>query len=76
MFEVVKALQASRGVALIVAATTVAYIGDLKRFENPTELMSYLGVVPSEHSTREKTRRGSITKSGNGHERRILAEAA
>jgi transposase len=76
MFEVVKALQALRGVSLIVAATTVAEIGDLKRFENPTELMSYLGLVPSEHSTGDKIRRGSITKSGNGHVRRVLVEAA
>ena len=76
MAPVVEALQALRGVSLIVAATTVAEIGDLKRFENPSELMSYLGLVPSEHSTGEKTRRGSITKSGNGHVRRVLTEAA
>ena len=61
---------------MIVAATTIAEIGDLKRFKNPTELMSYLGLVPSEHSSGEKTRRGSITKSGNGHVRRVLVEAA
>ena len=73
---VVKALQALRGVSLIVAATTVAEIGDLNRFDNPAELMSYLGLVPSEHSSGEKTRRGSITKSGNGHVRRVLTEAA
>jgi transposase len=76
MFPVVKALQALRGVSLIVSATTIAEVGDLKRFENPTELMSYLGLVPSEHSSGEKTRRGSITKSGNGHVRRVLVEAA
>jgi transposase len=76
MAPVVKALQALRGVSLIVAATTVAEIGDLNRFENPAELMSYLGLVPSEHSSGEKTRRGSITKSGNGHVRRVLTEAA
>jgi len=76
MFPVVKALQALRGVSLIVSATTVAEIGDLKRFDNPSELMSYLGLVPSEHSSGEKTRRGSITKSGNGHVRRVLVEAA
>lgn len=76
MFPVVKALQAFRGVSLIVSSTTIAEVGDLKRFENPTELMSYLGLVPSEHSSGEKTRRGSITKSGNGHVRRVLVEAA
>ena len=76
MFSVVKALQALRGVSLIVSATTIAEVGDLKRFKNPTELMSYLGLVPSEHSSGQKTRRGSITKSGNGHVRRVLVEAA
>lgn len=76
MFPVVKALQSLRGVSLIVAATTVAEVGDLTRFENPAELMSYLGLVPSEHSTGEKIRRGSITKTGNGHVRRALIEAA
>jgi len=76
MSPVVEALQALRGVSLIVAATTVAEVGDLNRFKNPTELMSYLGLVPSELSSGEKTRRGSITKSGNGHVRRVLTEAA
>jgi transposase len=76
MAPVVDALQVLRGVSLIVAVTTVAEVGDLSRFKNPTELMSYLGLVPSEHSSGEKTRRGSITKSGNGHVRRVLIEAA
>ena len=76
LFPVVEALQALRGVSLIVASTTVAEIGDLTRFNNPTELMSYLRLVTSEHSSGEKTRRGSITKSGNGHVRRVLVEAA
>jgi transposase len=76
MFPVVKALQGLRGVALIVSTTTVAEVGDLKRFNNPSELMSYLGLVPSEHSSGEKIRRGSITKTGNGHVRRVLVEAA
>lgn len=76
MFPVVQALQALRGVSLIVSATIIAEIGDLKRFKNPDELMSYLGLVPSEHSSGEKTRRGPITKSGNGHARRVLVEAA
>lgn len=76
LFPVVQALQSLRGVSLIVAATTVAEVGDLKRFQNPTELMSYLGLVPSEYSSGENTRRGSITKTGNGHVRRALVEAA
>ncbi len=76
LFPVVNALQALRGVSLIVATTTIAEIGDLKRFDNPSELMSYLGLVPSEHSSGEKTKRGKITKTGNGHVRRVLVEGA
>lgn len=76
LFPVAKALQTMRGVSLLVAATTVAEIGDLRRFDNPSELMSYLGLVPSEHSSGEKTKRGSITKTGNGHVRRVLIEGA
>jgi len=76
LFPVVQALQALRGVAPIVAATTAAEIGDLSRFENPRQLMAYLGLVPSEDSSGESTHRGSITKTGNGHVRRVLIEAA
>jgi hypothetical protein len=76
LFPVVQALQSLRGVSLIVSATTVAEIGDFKRFQNPQQLMSSLGLVPSEHSSGEKTRRGSITKAGNTHVRRMLVEAA
>jgi transposase len=76
MYPVVKALQALRGVAAIVAATTLAEIGDLSRFEKPRQLMAYLGLVPSEDSSGDKTHRGSITKTGNGHVRRALVEAA
>ena len=74
--SVVKALQALRGVAPLVAVTTIAEIGDLSRFENPRRLMAYLGLVPSEDSSGETTHRGSITKTGNGHVRRALIEAA
>jgi transposase len=76
MFPVVKALQALRGVAPIVAATTIAEIGDMSRFQTPKELMAYLGLVPSEDSSGDRTHRGSITKTGNGHVRRALVEAA
>ncbi|MDI6616756.1 MAG: IS110 family transposase [Syntrophaceae bacterium] len=76
MAPVVKALQALRGVAPIVAVTTVAEIGDINRFESPRQLMIYLGLIPSEHSSGERTRRGGITKTGNGHVRRSLVEAA
>jgi transposase len=73
---VVKALQALRGVAPIVATTTVAEIGDITRFETPRQFMAYLGLVPSEHSSGPIIKRGSITKTGNGHVRRVLVEAA
>ncbi len=72
----VKALQSLRGVSLIVAATTVAELGDLTRFDSAKQLMAYLGLVPSEHSSGPTTRRGGITKAGNGHVRRALTEAA
>ncbi len=74
--SVVAALQALRGVAAISAIGLVAEIGDVTRFEHPRKLMGYLGLVPSEHSSGERTSRGSITKTGNGHARRLLIEAA
>jgi transposase len=49
--EVVTALQAMRGIDLVAAVTVLAEIGDLSRFQNPRELMGYLGLVPSESST-------------------------
>jgi transposase len=76
MAPMVKALQALRGVSLICATVTVAELGDLSRFQNPKELMAYLGLVPSEHSSGESIRRGGITKTGNGHARRVLVEGA
>jgi transposase len=75
-FPVVQALQALRGVQWTVAVTTVAELGDLTRFHNPQQLMAYLGLVPSEHSTGERRRLGSITKAGNAHARRALIEGA
>jgi len=50
-------------------------IGNLSRFQNPRELMGYLGLVPSENSTGDKVKRGGITKASNGRARRILVEA-
>src|SRR5919112_2002045 len=70
-----EALQALRGVGLVVAATLVAEIGDLSRFESPKQLMSWLGLVPSERSSSTRRRQGGITKSGNGHARTMLVEA-
>jgi len=76
MAPVLQAYQALRGVSLIVAVTVVAELGDITRFDNPRQLMAFLGLVPSEHSSGEKTRKGGITKTGNGHARRVLVEAA
>jgi len=73
---VVNALQALRGVAAITAIGLVAEIGDLSRFDHSRKLMGYLGLVPSEQSSGERTSRGSITKTGNGHARRLLVESA
>jgi transposase len=73
---VVRALQALRGVALVAAATLVAELGDITRFDNPRQLMAYVGLVPSEHSSGRTRRQGGITKSGNGAARRMLIEAA
>jgi transposase len=73
---VVEALQARRGVHLIVAVTMVADIGDLTRFETPRELMQFLGLIPSEYTSAERRRQGSITQAGNTHARRALVEGA
>jgi transposase len=73
---VVEALQALRGVQFTVAVTIVAELGDLTRFDNPRQLMSYLGLTPSEYSSGERRRQGSITKTGNTHARRALIEGA
>ena len=73
---VVRALQALRGMALVAAATLIAELGDITRFANPRQLMAYLGLVPSEHSSGATRRQGGITKAGNGAARRMLIEAA
>jgi transposase len=73
---VVDALQALRGVQFTVAVTMVAELGDLTRFDNPRELMKFLGLIPSEYSAGERRRQGSITKAGNTHARRALVEGA
>lgn len=72
----VKALQAFRGIRLITAVILAAELGDLRRFDKPTQLMAYLGLVPSEHSSGNTRRQGGITKTGNGHARRVLVESA
>jgi transposase len=76
LLPVVNALMTLRGVEFIAAVTLVAELGDLKRFAHPKQLMSFLGLVPSESSSGAARSLGSITKSGNSHARRILIEAA
>jgi transposase len=75
-WPVIEALMALRGVNLLTAVTIVAEIGDLKRFSSAPQLMAYLGLVPSEHSSGGSVRRGGITKTGNSHVRRVLVESA
>ncbi len=70
------ALQALRGVQLIAAITLVAELRDFLRFENPRQLMAYVGLVPGEHSSGPKRRQGSLTKAGNSAARRMLVEIA
>jgi transposase len=72
----VAALQAMRGIKLVTAATIVSELGDISRFNSPRQLMSYSGMVSSEHSSGKNIRRGSITKTGNAHLRRVIIEAA
>ena len=73
---VVEALQALRGVALTVAAGIVAEIGDMRRFDNPRQLMAFLGLVPGERSSGSKRKLTGITKAGSLVARRLIVEAA
>jgi len=75
-YPVVEAMQALRGVQFTAAVTLIAELGDLRRFDTPRQLMSYLGLTPSEHSSGERRRQGAITKTGNAHARRVLVEGA
>src|SRR5215212_6122081 len=74
--QTARRLMCLRGIDTLTAAGLCAEIGDFNRFGHPAQVMSYLGVVPSEHSSGERRRRGPITKSGSQHARRLLVEAA
>ena len=74
--ELIRVLQSLRGVRLLTALTCVAEIGDFSRFKSPAQLMAYLGLVPREYSSGQSTWRGSMTKAGNRHLRRVLMESA
>jgi transposase len=73
---VVEAIQALRGMQFTAAVTLIAELGDWHRFDTPRQLMSYLGLIPSEHPSGERRRQGGITKTGNSHARRVLVEGA
>jgi transposase len=74
--QTARRLMCLRGIDTLTAAGLCAEIGDFRRFGHPAQVMSYLGVVPSEHSSGQRRRRGPITKSGSQHARRLLVEAA
>lgn len=76
MKPVYDALCAMRGISTTVAATVLAVAGDVRRFDSPRRLMSYFGLVPSEHSSGGSIRRGGITKTGDHEVRRVLVQAA
>jgi transposase len=76
MGPIVEQIQALRGVSFYVAVTTISELGDLTRFKNPRELMMFLGLVPSEHSSGEKKKKGPITKAGNIRARKALIAGA
>jgi transposase len=76
MAPVVDSLVALRGVERLAAITILAELGDIRRFQSPRQLMAYLGLVPSEHSTGRSRRQGAITRTGNRHARRMLVECA
>src|SRR5262249_7873549 len=73
---VVEALQGLRGVRCTVAVTTVAALGDLTRFENPRQLMQYVGLSPAAYSRGERRRQGAITTAGNSHAQRARVAGA
>jgi hypothetical protein len=76
LHPVVESLQAWRGVQFTVAITLVAEVGDLSCFDTPRELVQFLGVLPSEYSSGEPRRHGSLTKAGNAHARKALVAGA
>jgi transposase len=76
LHPVVEALQALRGAQFTGAVTLVAELGDLTRFDHPTELMNYLGLTPSAYTSGERRRQGSLTTAGHTQARRVLVEGA
>jgi len=73
---VVEALVALRGIDKLAAMVLMAELGDISRFDSPRQLMAFLGLVPSEHSSGSRRSQGAITLTGNSHARRMLVESA
>ncbi|CAB3655514.1 IS110 family transposase ISSso6 [Paraburkholderia rhynchosiae] len=74
-YPAVLGLQTMRGMQFTTAAGMLVELWDLSRFAHPRQLMARLGVTPSEHSSGDKRRQGSITKNGNSYARKLLVEA-
>lgn len=74
--QTIARLRCLHGIDTLTALGLCAEVGDFQRFRRPGQLMSYLGLVPSESSSGERRRQGPITKSGSEHARRLLVEAA
>jgi len=72
----VQALMAFRGFQLVASMITVSELGDIHRFEHPRQLMTYLGLVPTEASSGPRQRLGNISRCGNAHQRWLLTECA
>ena len=73
---VVYSLVALRGIDKLAAMVLLAELGDISRFDSPRQLMAFLGLVPSEHTSGGRRRQGAITKTGNSYARRMLVESA
>jgi transposase len=73
---VIARLRCFRGIDTLSAAGLAAEVGDFARFQHPSRLAGFLGIVPSERTSDLKRRQGSITKAGSSHARRLLVEAA
>ena len=71
-----RAFQSLRGIDWLTAATVVAECGDFSQFSHPRQVMSFLGLVPTEHSSGETRHQGGLTKTGNAHVRRVLVQSA
>jgi hypothetical protein len=74
--ETINRLRCLRGIDTLSAVGLIAEIGDFERFCHPRKLAGFLGLVPSEDTSGEVRRQGSITKAGSKHARRLLVEAA